>query len=130
MKEIQTVSDNIRNLLGEGVVWDAGARLLLWTDIEQSELWTLDSSSEIKVAKAPERIASFAPCETGGIIVAFASGFAFWDPKTGQRQDIEKFEAHLPTTRLNDGGTDRQGRFLAGGFDEKGGKTHNGMAAG
>ena len=121
MKDIQPVSDTIRNTLGEGVVWDAGAGLLLWTDIQQSELWTLDSSGEIKVANAPERIGSFAPCESGGNIVAFASGFAFWDPKTGQRQDIEKFEAHLPTTRLNDGGTDRQGRFLAGGVDEEGG---------
>ena len=122
MKDIQPVSDNIRNLLGEGPVWDAGAGLLHWTDIEQSELWTLDSSGETKVENAPELIGSFAPCATGGIIVAFASGFAFWDPRTGQRQDIEKFEAHLPTTRLNDGGTDRRGQFLAGGFDEKGGQ--------
>jgi L-arabinonolactonase len=122
MKTIQPVSDNIHNILGEGVVWDAGAGLLLWTDIEQSELWTLDSSGEIKVVNAPERIGSFAPCESGGIVAAFASGFAFWDPQSGHRQDIEKFEDHLPTTRLNDGGTDRQGRFLAGGFDEGGGK--------
>jgi len=122
MKDIQSVSDNIHNILGEGPLWDAGAGLLYWTDIEQSEFWTLDSSGEIKVAKAPERIGCFAPCETGGFIVAFATGFAFWDPKTGQRQEIGKFEAHLPTTRLNDGGTDRQGRFLAGGLDEKDGK--------
>ena len=52
MKDIQPVSNHIRNTLGEGVVWDAGAGLLLWTDIEQSELWTLDSSGEIKVANA------------------------------------------------------------------------------
>jgi L-arabinonolactonase len=122
MKDIQPVSDNVRNLLGEGVVWDAGAGLLFWTDIERSELWTLDSSGQTKVTNAPERIGSFALCESGGIVAAFASGFAFWDPQTGQRQDIEEFEAHLPTTRLNDGGTDRQGRFLAGGFDEGGGK--------
>lgn len=93
MKDIQPVSDNIHNILGEGVVWDAGAGLLLWTDIERSELWTLDSSGEIKVVNAPERIGSFAPCESGGIVAAFASGFAFWDPRTSQRQDIEKFEA-------------------------------------
>jgi L-arabinonolactonase len=122
MKKVELVSDNVRNILGEGVVWDADAGLLRWTDIEKSELWTFDSSGQTNVVNAPERISSFAPRETGGLIVAFASGFAFWDTKTGQRQDIEKFEAHLPTTRLNDGGTDRQGRFLAGGFDEKGGK--------
>lgn len=122
MKNVEPVSGNVRNILGEGVVWDVEAGLLLWTDIEKSELWTLDSSGEVKVTNAPERIASFAPCESGGLVVAFASGFAFWDPETGRHEDIEKFEAHLPATRLNDGGTDRQGRFLAGGFDEKGGK--------
>jgi sugar lactone lactonase YvrE len=122
MKNVDPVSDNVRNILGEGVVWDANAGLLLWTDIEKSELWTLDSSGEINVANSPERIGSFAPRESSGLIVAFASGFAFWDPETDRRQEIEKFEAHLSTTRLNDGGTDRQGRFLAGGFDEKGSK--------
>ena len=81
MHDIQPVSDNIHNILGEGIVWDAGASLLLWTDIEQSELWTLDSSGDIKLARVPERIGSFAPCESGGIVAAFASGFAFWDPR-------------------------------------------------
>src|SRR6266446_747788 len=122
MKDVQAVSGDVRNILGEGVIWDPRSGSLLWTDIERSELWTLDSCGEISVVKAPDRIASFAVRETGGLVVAFASGFAFWDPKTGRRQDIEKFEAHLPHTRLNDGGTDRQGRFLAGGFDERDGK--------
>jgi L-arabinonolactonase len=122
MKDVRAVSGDVRNILGEGVIWDPRSGSLLWTDIERSELWTLDSCGEISVVKAPDRIASFAVRETGGLVVAFASGFAFWDPKTGRRQDIEKFEAHLPHTRLNDGGTDRQGRFLAGGFDERDGK--------
>jgi L-arabinonolactonase len=122
MKDIEAVSGDVRNILGEGAVWDSQSSSLLWTDIESAELWTLDSAGEINVAKAPERIGSFALRETGGLLVAFASGFAFWDPKTGQREDLERFEAHLPHTRLNDGGTDRQGRFLAGGFDEGEGK--------
>lgn len=122
MKDVQAVSADVRNVLGESVVWDSQSGSLLWTDIERSELWVLDSRSGISVVRAPERVASFAVRETGSLVVAFASGFAFWDPKTGHRQDIEKFEAHLPHTRLNDGGTDRQGRFLAGGFDERGGR--------
>jgi L-arabinonolactonase len=122
MKGIEVISDEVRNILGEGVIWDARSSSLLWTDIENSELWILDPAGKIKTLKAPERIGSFALREAGGLVVAFASGFAFWDPATGDRKDIEKFEAHLPHTRLNDGGTDRQGRFLAGGFDERGGK--------
>jgi L-arabinonolactonase len=122
MKDIEIVSGDVRNILGEGVVWDPQSSTLLWTDIERSELWALDSCGGISVVKAPERVASFTMREAGGLVVAFASAFAFWNPKTGHRQDIEKFEAHLPHTRLNDGGTDRQGRFLAGGFDERDGK--------
>jgi L-arabinonolactonase len=122
MKDLEAVSGEVRNILGEGVIWDSESSALLWTDIEKAELCVLDSSGRIKVAKAPERLASFAVRETGGLVAAFASGFAFWDPKSDHREDIQQFEAHLPHTRLNDGGTDRQGRFLAGGFDEKHGK--------
>ena len=43
----------------------------------------------------------------------------FFDPRTGQRDDIAAFEPDLPQTRLNDGRTDRQGNFIAGGMDEK-----------
>lgn len=72
--------------------------------------------------QAAERIACFAPRRSGGLVVGFASGFAFYDPATGRREDIVEFEPGNPNTRLNDGRTDRQGRFIAGGFDEVQGK--------
>jgi L-arabinonolactonase len=53
------------------------------------------------------------------MVAAFADGFAVFDPRTGRRDDIAAFESDLPQTRLNDGRTDRQGRFIAGGMDEK-----------
>jgi SMP-30/Gluconolactonase/LRE-like region len=52
------------------------------------------------------------------IVAAFANGFAFLDVLTGVRQAIASIEAEKPTTRLNDGRTDRRGRFIAGGMDE------------
>ena len=52
-------------------------------------------------------------------MAAFADGFAFFDPKTGRRDNIAAFEPDLPQTRLNDGRTDREGNFIAGGMDEK-----------
>jgi len=122
MENVEVVTRDVRNILGEGAVWDSQSGSLLWTDIEKSEFWELDQTGRTKVSKAPERICSFAPRESGGLVVAFATGFAFWNPKTGQREDIVPFEAHIPQTRLNDGGTDRQGRFLAGGMDERDGK--------
>ncbi|MGK9170705.1 SMP-30/gluconolactonase/LRE family protein [Inquilinus limosus] len=111
------------NTLGEGLVWDSEKQRLYWTDIEQKRLWILEpTSGDVGSIAVPERISCLAPREGGGLVVAFASGFAFFDPGTGQRDDIAPFEPELPHTRLNDGRTDRQGRLIAGGFDEVEGK--------
>jgi L-arabinonolactonase len=113
-----------RNVLGEGVTWDHAARRLRWVDIESCELWTFDPATGASSAhKAPERMACFAPRQRGGgLIAAFASGFAFYEPTTGSREDLTPFEPNKPATRLNDGRTDRQGRLIAGGFDEQNGE--------
>jgi len=122
MDKVELVVD-CRNVLGESVLWDHDAGRLYWVDIESSELWTLDSGSgRTSLHRAPERIACFAPRRRGGLLVGFASGFAYYDPATGRREDLVAFEPDNPHTRLNDGKTDRQGRFVAGGFDEAEGK--------
>jgi len=122
MEKVQLAVD-CRNVLGESVLWDDGSGLLHWVDIESSELWTLDpKTGRTQIHKAPERIACFAGRRGTGLLVGFASGFAYYDPATGRREDIVRFEPDNPHTRLNDGKTDRQGRFVAGGFDEAEGK--------
>lgn len=122
MPDVEIIVD-CRNTLGEGLVWDADAQRLCWTDIEERRLWMLEPrSGAVRSFTVPERIGCFAPREKGGLVVAFASGLAFYDPETGRREDIAPFEPELPHTRLNDGRTDRQGRFVVGGFDEVEGK--------
>jgi L-arabinonolactonase len=121
MKQAELVVD-CQNVLGEGVLWNAAAGRLHWVDIESGELWTLDPpSGRIHTHKAPERLTCVAPRDAGGFVSGFASGFAYYDPTTGVREDIATFEPDRTMTRLNDGRTDRQGRFVAGGFDEKNG---------
>ena len=121
MKQAELVID-CQNVLGEGVLWDAAASRLHWVDIESSELWTLDpTSGRVLTHRAPERLTCLAPRRVGGFVAAFASGFALYDPATDTREDIAAFEPDRTMTRLNDGRTDRQGRFIAGGFDEKNG---------
>ena len=90
--------------------------------LNSSELWTLyPISGRVLTHKTPERLTCLAPRRVGGFVAAFASGFAFYDPATEAREDIAAFEPDRTMTRLNDGRTDRQGRFVAGGFDEKNG---------
>jgi sugar lactone lactonase YvrE len=122
MSEVHLVVD-CQNILGEGLTWDPAARHLYWVDIEASEIWSLDpATGRTSTHKAHERVACLAPRPSGGFIVAFASGFALYDPTTGERKDLAAFEPENPNTRLNDGRTDRQGRLVAGGFDEREGK--------
>ena len=122
MAEVELVLD-CHNKLGEGAVWNGADHRLWWTDIEGRQLWTHEPESGRSASRqTPERVGCFAPRRNGdGLVVAFSSGFALYDPATGWRQDIVAFEPDQPDTRLNDGRTDRQGRLIAGGFDEKGG---------
>ena len=109
-----------RNLHGEGVLWNALDGRLWWTDIHGKTLWSYDPvTAAAESYGVPDRICCFAPRRDGTIVAAFADGFAFFDPKSGRRDDIAAFEPDLPQTRLNDGRTDRQGRLVAGGMDEK-----------
>jgi len=112
-----------RNAHGEGVFWSAAYGLLYWTDINGQHVWTFDPVSRASRSyPTPGRVCCFAtrtnhaPTE---IVAAFADGFAFLDLATGERVPISEFEPEKPTTRLNDGRTDPQGRFIAGGMDEK-----------
>lgn len=109
-----------RNEHGEGVVWNGLDSRLWWTDIHGKKLWSYDPTTQASQSyPAPDRICCFAPRRDGTVVAAFADGFAFFDPKTGRRDNIAAFEPDLPQTRLNDGRTDREGNFIAGGMDEK-----------
>lgn len=120
MNEVRCMVD-CQNTTGESPTWSIEEHKLYWLDIEKSELWRYDpETGETKVWKTPERAASFAFRERGGLLVAFESCLAFWDPETGETTKIKDFEPDLATTRTNDGRCDRQGRFIVGGIDESG----------
>jgi L-arabinonolactonase len=120
--EAELVTD-CRNTHGEGVLWSHESRLLMWADIHGEAIWTFDPrSTEVTSYPTPGRVCCFAPCEGqpfNKIVAAFSDGFAFLDIETGKRTPIAPFEPELPQTRLNDGRTDRRGRLIAGGMDEK-----------
>lgn len=114
MKLIETL--DVNNELGEGVIWDHVAGKIWWTDILSQQLFRYDPvSKDLQQWSTPERLCCFAPLENKpGLIAAFESGFAFYDPESGQLDWIEKLEQDNPGTRFNDGRIDRQGRFWAG----------------
>jgi L-arabinonolactonase len=119
MERAELVLD-CRNEHGEGVLWNPADGRVWWTDIHGRRLWRYDpASGDFDSIAMPDRACCFAPRQNGGFIVAFAKEVAFFDPESGAVDPIHRFEPDNPDTRLNDGRTDRQGRFVAGGMDEK-----------
>lgn len=116
---LPTVAHATPHELGEGVIWDDRQQVVWWTDIPGKKLWRLNPLDGHAVHwELPERLASFALCETDGwLLLALASRLAFFHPQTQQFVDLQAVEKHLPT-RCNDGVCDRQGRFVFGTLHE------------
>lgn len=109
-----------RHVLGEGIIWNERTGRLLWTDIESSELWSHHpASGALERWPLPERLSSMALTgDDGRLLLGLASGLAFFDLANGELKRICDVEPHLPSTRLNDGRVDRQGRFVFGMFNQ------------
>lgn len=108
-----------KNHHGEGVLWNALDQRVWWTDIHGQKLWFFDpAGGDSRSFDMPGRVCCFAPCKSGGLIVAFADRVSLYDPDTGVEKKICDFEPENPETRLNDGRTDRQGRLIVGGMNE------------
>jgi sugar lactone lactonase YvrE len=119
---------DVKNTLGEGVIWDERQQLLYWSDIESSMLFTWGFASEVQSYPCPERLCSFGlTADKGQLICAYESGFAFFKPQTGEIQWLSKVEQNLSHTRMNDGRVDRQGRFWAGTYAEHRGTELGGL---
>jgi L-arabinonolactonase len=69
-----------------------------------------------------DRVCAFAPRESGGLIAAFPNRISLLDKGHREERVISRFEEGHPETRLNDGRTDRQGRFVVGGMNEVSGR--------
>src|SRR5262249_19130534 len=112
--DIECVLD-ARAVLGEGPLWDPRDQVLWWVNIKAHEIHRFEPlARRDEVWLAPEDVGSLAVRERGGLVVALASGFHFFDPSTGKFAPIVDPEAGQPENRFNDGKPDRQGRFWAG----------------
>ena len=108
--------------LGEGIVWWTPRRALLWTDIEAARLWRHDEEGTRSWA-LPARLGCLAPCQSGALLLGLEKGIfrAHFDPtaRDGLRLvrlvDVEPAD---PSTRVNDGRTDRAGNFIFGTMNQ------------
>lgn len=108
-----------RDRLGECPLWDERNQVLYWIDAKRCLIHCLVAASgERREWCLPSEIGSIALCESGRLLVAMEREIGFLDVSEGG--DVSAFEclasvAHAePRMRLNDGRTDRAGRFLVG----------------
>jgi len=104
-----------KDRLGEGPIWDEATQRLLWIDSLAGLVHELDPvSGDRRDHVVPAPIGSLSLRQGGGAILALADGFHRHDFTTGETTLVAPLGLSNPNVRLNDGKTDRQGRFLAG----------------
>lgn len=109
----------VKNILGEGVLWDARLNSAVWTDIQSSRFWQWQPGSEPASFALPQRLGSITLTETPGTYLGgFESGFAHFTPATGAFDMLAPVTADHVHLRLNDGRVDRSGTFWAGSMAE------------
>lgn len=122
ISEPQYVAD-VKNRLGECVIWDHRTGHILWTDIESACIWKWQVGSEKPVCHSlPERLGSFALTENPHIYLgAFENGFARFSVDPPDFEMLAPITSSIPHLRMNDGRVDRSGQFWAGSMAEKDG---------
>ena len=114
---------DVKNQLGEGILWDARTQSVLWTDIEGSRFWQWQPGNAPENFALPQRLGSFGLTDTPGrYIGAFEQGFATFTPASGAFEMRAPFTANHAHLRMNDGRVDRTGAFWAGSMAESRGE--------
>lgn len=122
---IATLAVDCRCTLGEGLVWSSRLRSLLWTDIERSTLWMYrPHDRSTRQWSLPDRLGSFALCESGRLLLGLAKSLVFTDLDNASEPDLPvlpilPIEPQMARTRINDGRTDRAGNFVFGTMNEE-----------
>jgi L-arabinonolactonase len=119
MSQNAEIVADVANELGEGVVWSPADREVQWTDIFGRRFFALNpANGEVRSWALPDRLACFAPLDRRTILAGFAGGLEVFDLESGARKPLAAIESDRPTTRLNDGKLDRNGRLVFGTMDE------------
>ena len=100
--------------LGEGPIWDAGRRRLLFVDIMRGHVHTFDPESRAHgIVDVGRPVGAVACTQAGDWIAAAAQGFFRVDPASGRVTPVAEATSRRDV-RMNDGYVDPVGSFWAG----------------
>jgi sugar lactone lactonase YvrE len=107
--------DGTRDRLGESPLWDERRQALYWIDSPQRVVRRLEPArGALREWTLPQEIGSIALCDGDRLLVALEDGFHRLDLDSGRCEPLASIEHPESRMRLNDGRTDRAGRFLCG----------------
>ena len=111
---IETVGTT-RDLLGECPLWDEREQALYWIDSRRCRVQRCaPTGAALRQWTLPQEIGSIALCDGGSLLVALEDGFWLLELDSAACTPLARVEHPAPRMRLNDGRTDRAGRFLCG----------------
>jgi sugar lactone lactonase YvrE len=115
--------------VGESPVWDEARRRLYWVDVRDTPAIHWRDCAGGPTGEAPqvripleEDIGSLVLTKEGRLLLALRSGFAVFDPETGDRTALVDPEPDNPNTRLNDAKCDEAGRVWCGSMNPESGR--------
>jgi sugar lactone lactonase YvrE len=107
--------DPWRFKLGEGPLWDVAEQALYGTDVLGRQIWRYDPArGDFNSWSFSKQVSALALCRSGGAIIAVTTGLFHFDFATGAQTLICELCSQTNQLQLNDGKTDRSGRFLIG----------------
>lgn len=102
-----------RDRLGECPLWDTRDQSLYWIDSKERLVRRL-RGGEYRQWATPSDVGSIALTRRGRLVLSVEDGFHLLELGTGATRRLAEIRHPGPRMRMNDGRTDRQGRFVAG----------------
>lgn len=109
-----TVFDETRCVLGEGPLWLADRKALIWFDILNRKMFLRGAADTAQHWQFDEYVSAAGRISRDQVLLASQSALSVFDLTTGAREVIVPLEADNPVTRSNDGRADPQGGFWVG----------------
>ncbi len=119
--EFKPVTESIRCELGECPVYDDREDALLFEDIVNKTIHSIDlKTAATRQWTFPSEVGSFGLTEGGKLVVALRHSVGLFDRQSGAFNEIAVIEGDNPDTRLNDGKVGPDGAFWVGSMDNSG----------
>lgn len=106
------------NTLGEGPIWDGDNDRLIWVDILEKNIHTLNLRPiNHTVYPAPGMVGCVGLTDHGRWVVAIEHKIGLFNPESMEFQPLVELETDIPRNRFNDGKCAPNGSFIVGSMD-------------